>query len=96
MHNKSFEVSLRDIEETLELPVLAVIPYDINFLKSLANMESYITAKPNSKGSIEYKKLAATLMGEKYTPSGFMSFFGRMTPSKQEVNRELFYQRMFK
>ena len=96
VHNKNFEVSLKDVEETLELPVLAVIPYDINFLRSLANMESYITAKPNSKGSIEYKKLAATLMGEKYNQPGLMGFFGRMTPSRQEINRELFYQRMFK
>ncbi len=96
VHNKNFEVSLKDVEETLGLPVLAVLPYDINVLKSLANMESYTIARPNSKGSIEYKKLAATLVGEKYKQSGFMDFFGRITPNKQEVNRELFYQRMFK
>lgn len=96
VHNKNFEIPIKDIEETLELPVLAVIPYDTNVLKSLSNMESYVSAKPNSKGSIEYKKLAATLMGEKYSGSGIMDFFRSLTPSKQDVNREIFYQRMFK
>ena len=96
VHNKNFEISLEDIEETLEVPVLAVIPYDVNVLKSLSNMESYTTFKPKSKGSIEYKKLAGVLVGQKYKQTRLRDFFKKITPKKQEINREIFYNRIFK
>jgi len=96
VHNKNFEISLEDIEETLEVPVLAIIPYDINVLKSLSNMEPYTTFKPKSKGSIEYKKLASALIGQKYKQTRLRDFFSKITPKRQEINREIFYKRIFK
>jgi len=96
VHNKDFEISLEDIEETLEVPVLAVIPYDVNVLKSLSNMEPYTIHKPKSKGSIEYKKLAGILVGQKYKPTKLKRIFGWVNPKKQEINREIFYKRVFK
>lgn len=95
-HGKHFEISLKDIEETLEIPVLAVIPHDINVLKALSDMEPSTSHKPKSKGSQEYKKLAAVLVGEKYRQSKLKDFFRKITPSRQEINRELFYKRVFK
>jgi len=94
--NKNFEISLKDIERTLEMPVLAVIPYDINVLKSLSNMEPYTIHKPKSKGSIEYKKLAGVLVGQKYKQTRLRDFFRKITPKRQEINREIFYKRVFK
>ncbi len=96
VHDKDFEISFGDIESTLEIPILAVIPYDINVLKSLSNMEFYTKYKPKSKGSVEYKKLAAVLTGEKYRPSSLLDFFRKLTPSRQEINREIFYRELFK
>jgi len=96
VHNKDFEISLEDIEETLEVPVLAVIPYDVNVLKSLSNMEPYTIHKPKSKGSTEYKKLAGVLIGQKYKPTKLKRVFGWVNPKKQEINREIFYKRVFK
>ena len=95
-HNKKFEISLKDIEKTLEIPVLAVIPYDLGVLKSLSRMKPYPSSKPKSKGSIEYKKLASALIGQKYQQPKLKSFFGKITPKKQEINREIFYKRVFK
>ena len=95
VHNKDFEISLKDIEEVLGIPVLAVIPYDTNSLKALSNMEPSVTHKPYSKGSVEYKKLAAVLVGEKYKPFSFRDFFG-IPPKREEINREIFYNRVFK
>lgn len=96
VHNKDFEISLKDIEETLEVPVLAVIPYDVNVLKSLSNMKPYTSHKPKSKGSIEFKKLAGILVGQKYKPTKLKRVFGWVNPKKQEINREIFYKRVFK
>jgi len=95
VHDKDFEVSLPDIEGVLDIPVLAVIPYDIDTLRALSNMQPSTAYKPGSKGSIEYKKLAAILIGEKYKPFSFRDFFG-MGLKREEVNREIFYNRVFK
>lgn len=96
VHNKNFEIPFGDIEETLEIPVLAVIPYDLGVLKSLSKMKPYTSHKPKSRGSTEYKKLASALVGQKYKQAKFKNFFGKITPKRQEINRELFYKRAFK
>mgnify|MGYP001588482488 CR=1 FL=1 len=95
VHNRDFELSLEDIEDTLDIPVLAVIPYDINVLKALSNMEPSTTFKPNSQGSEEFMKFAATITGEKYETKGFMNFFRAIVPTKPEINREIFYSNVF-
>lgn len=93
-YSKDFEISLSEIEETLKTPVLAVIPYDVNVLKSLSEFDSLINYKPKSEASVEYKKLAAAICGEKFKPFRFKELF-RRSPKKQEVNREVFYQKVF-
>ncbi len=95
VYDKNFEISIDKIEDALESPVLAVIPYDINALKALSNMEPSTHYKPKSKGSIEYKKLAAAMVGEKYSEKKIKSLFKKISPKKQEINRELFYKRVF-
>ncbi len=95
VYNKDFELSLDNIEETAEVPVMAVIPYDVNMLKSLSNFTPSVTYRPNSEASVEYKKLAAVLIGEKYYPKRFKDLF-RITPKRQEINREIFYKRVFR
>ena len=96
MHNKNFEIPLEDIEETLEVPVLAVIPYDVNVLKALSIMEPLTMHKPKSEGSEEFKKLAAAMIGQKYKQTKLGNFFRMFIPKKQEINRLIFYDRVFK
>lgn len=95
VNNKKFEIPFEDIEETLDIPILAVIPYDINVLKALSRMESYTSLKPKSRGSQEFKKLAAVISGEKYKQSRISDFFKRLTPNRQDINREIFYEEVF-
>ncbi len=95
VYNKNFELSLEDIEETVEIPVMAVIPYDINILRALSEFTPSTTYKPKSEASVECKKLAATLIGEKYYPKKLKDLF-RINPKRQEINREIFYERVFK
>ncbi len=94
VYNRRFEIPLKEVENFAEVPVLAVIPYDINTLKALSKFTPSTNFKPKSKGSNEYRKLAATLVGEKYKPRSLKHLFG-LTPKKQDINRELYYQRFF-
>jgi septum site-determining protein MinD len=95
VHNKNFELSIKEIERLAEVPVLAVIPHDINVLKALSKFTPSSLYKPGSDASVEYKKLAATLVGEKYKPFRFKEMF-RLTPKIEEINRELYYESVFK
>ncbi|MAG79183.1 hypothetical protein CMI40_02300 [Candidatus Pacearchaeota archaeon] len=95
VHNKNFELSIEDIEKASEVPVLAVIPHDVNILKALSEFTPSTAHKPRSKGTTEYKKLAATLIGEKYKPFRMGDFFN-INPRRQDINREIFYEVMFK
>ena len=95
VHDKNFEMDSNDVEEMAEVPVMAVIPHDINIVKALSNFTPSITYKPKSDASVEYKKLAATLIGEKYDEARFKDFFKR-TPKRHEINREVYYERIFK
>lgn len=94
VHNKNFELSLDDIEKTVNVPVLAVIPHDVDMLKATANFVPSTTHKPNSKSSTEYKKLAGVLVGEKHKPLNFRDFFNPL-PKRHEINREIFYESLF-
>lgn len=96
VHNKNFEIPLEHIEETLEVPVLAVIPYDINILKALSKFVPSVEHSPRSEASEEYKKLAAALIGERYEESKLRKFFSWANPKKQEINRLILYENVFK
>jgi MinD-like ATPase involved in chromosome partitioning or flagellar assembly len=95
VHNKDFEIRIDDIEKAIEAPVLAVIPYDIEVLRSLSKFMPLTKHKPKAEGSTEYKKLAGVFTGQKYKTFSLKNIF-RITPKRQDVNRELFYQRVFK
>jgi len=94
VHGKNFELSLKNIELTSEVPVMAVIPHDLRVLKSLSNNVSFVDFKPNSVGAIEYRKLAALISGEKFEEKR-KNLFKRINPPKQEINREIFYEAIF-
>ncbi|MBI2003859.1 AAA family ATPase [Candidatus Pacearchaeota archaeon] len=95
VHNKKFEIPLEHIEETLEIPVVAVIPYDINILEALSKFVPSVERHPKSEASEEYRKLAAALVGEEYKPPRLRSFFRWRDPPKQDINRLVLYQNVF-
>lgn len=95
VHKKNFEISLDDVEDTIGIPVMAVVPYDINILKALSEFVPSVVHKPNSEASSEFKHLAATLSGEKYKPLKMKRFFRWVNPKKQDVNRLVFYKQVF-
>lgn len=92
VRNKKFELTVQDIEDASETPVVAVLPDDIKILESLSLTSPAAINFGKSDAVIEYKKLAAALIGEEYTDKRFSyrlkRFFSRKIP-KEEVNREL-------
>jgi len=95
VHGKDFELSLEDIERTSEVPVMAVIPHDVEVLRSLSNFAPYTSSKPSSEGVIEFTKLAHLLVGEKYKEKRKLRYFFKRSVPKQEVNRQIFYTSVF-
>jgi len=94
VHDKSFEIPLSDIESATNYPVLAVLPFDIDVKEAQSKFIPSTKHKPNSKGSKELKKLAATIVGQKVPGFDWRVFF-KLAPKRQDVNREVFYQRVF-
>jgi len=95
VHDKDFELSLENIERTSEVPIMAVIPHDLEVLRSLSNFSPYTSNNSNSEGIIEYLKLAHLLVGEKYKEKRKLRNLFRRRVPKQEVNRQIFYTSVF-
>ncbi|MFH1326630.1 MAG: AAA family ATPase [archaeon] len=96
VYDKEFELSLDNIEETTGVPVMAVIPHDINIPKAISKFTPSTSYKPKSRASEEYKKLAAALIGIDYQPQKLKKLWGWISPEKQDINRTIFYKEMFK
>ena len=90
VYNKNFELSIEEIENLIEVPVMAVIPHDVNVLKALSEFTPYTSFKPRADGSEEYRKLAGLLIGEKYNAPRLRNFFGWVNPRKQDINRQIY------
>jgi len=91
VHNKKFELDISDIEETAECNVLAVLPHELKILEALSQSIPSALYK-DTDSTIEYKKLAAALIGETYKDKRFKSKILKLfnkTP-KQEMNRRIF------
>jgi septum site-determining protein MinD len=95
VHGKDFEISPLDVEKTAEIPIMAVIPHDVDFLKAVYNFHPFIEYSPNSMAGKEYRRLAEVLTGEK--SKRFISFVDlfRSFPKLQDVNREIYYESVF-
>ena len=96
VRKKKFELSLQDIEDATDVPILAVLPDDVKILESLAVTKAAANHTPLSEAVIEYKKLASSLIGKSYKDPRWMQklkglFVGDVP--KQEINRELLRQK---
>lgn len=62
---KKYELKKDNVEEMLEVPVLAVIPEDDNVKESLRQKDAVFSLYPNTKASLRYEDLAAKILGIK-------------------------------
>jgi len=76
-HNKN-EMSLENIKDMLEVPVLGIVPEDSAVEESLAKKNAVIHTKPKSKAAKAYIDIAARLLGKQKKP---VSLFERFLES---------------
>lgn len=90
VRNKKFEISIDEIEDAAQVPVLSILPEDVKVIEALANTTPIVLHKPKANASVEYKKLAAFLIGENYEDprlwSKIKSLF-RKDVQKDRINR---------
>ncbi len=72
---EDFEVGRQHIEEILETPVIASIPEHKKVRESISMKMPVVIHSPNSKASIEMKRLAHFLLGEEMPKSSFWQKF---------------------
>jgi septum site-determining protein MinD len=64
-----YELSVNEVESVFDAPVISVIPEDPSVRKGIFQGNPVVATKPYSAASIEFKKLAGYLIGEKYSYS---------------------------
>ena len=65
------EMSVGNIKEMLDLPILGVVPEDKRILASLRHKDAVLHIYPYSRASLAYKKIAARLAGVQYKEPNF-------------------------
>jgi len=66
---QEYEMSIENIKQFLETKILGAIPEDKHFLTSVYHKNPFVFVFPDRKGSIEFKKIAAEILGKKYKDS---------------------------
>jgi septum site-determining protein MinD len=65
------QVNFREIESACELPVLGTIPEDKAIRASIYRKNPVVFSNPYASSSIEFKKIAARILGFNYSPPNF-------------------------
>ena len=81
------ELTVEEVEQLVQLPVISTIPRDKHVLRSLAARVPVIDLSPNSKASKELTKLAALLIGEEYKSGGLFSRLKNMLSREKPRKR---------
>jgi len=66
VRNKRFELTTEEVQNSTGVPVVAVLPDDIKVIEALANSTPAAVFTPRRNFAVEYKKLAASIVGEEY------------------------------
>jgi len=80
---EKYELTAKEVEELVELPVISSIPMDKNVYRSLALKIPVVLFSPNSPASKEFVKLAAKILGEEYKEVGIFASFLRIFTRKR-------------
>ncbi len=74
-NREDFEVDSQHVEDILDLPVIANIPEHKKVRESIAMKKPVVTHSPDSRASIEMKRLAHFLLEEEFPEPGFWQRF---------------------
>jgi len=92
VHNKEFELTIEEIEDATNVPVIASIPDDIKVLEALSKTTPAAEHNPKRDVAIEYTQLAASIIGIKYNDTrvfaNIKKYFSKDL-NKIDINRTL-------
>jgi septum site-determining protein MinD len=66
VENNSRELSVGEVEDTLDASVISIVPYDDKVKEALAYETPFVIRYPTSKPTREIMKLSASLVGREY------------------------------
>lgn len=93
VRNKKYELSVDDVEQSAEIPVIGMIPDDHRVLEALSLTKPAVLHTPKRNVAVEYKKLAGCLIGEEYKDRRIWPmvrrFFINDEIRKEDINRLL-------
>lgn len=75
---KNFEMSIKNVEEFLGVPVISIVPDDENVKNSLSMRKAVVDAYPFTKASFGFKKAAAVLVGQDYNAINNHGFINKI------------------
>jgi septum site-determining protein MinD len=73
--NKKTEMSLDNIKDLLEIPLLGIVPEDKNMQQALSLKNAIIHTHPKSKSAKAYKDIARKLIGKEEEKPSFFKFW---------------------
>lgn len=95
IRDPKYEITLEEMEKTLDIPVVARIPDDKSNVRALFMRIPQTLYNPNSPFSREVGRLSDALVGKKQNLSFFRRLFAPRL-RKEEVNRQLLKQDLYK
>ncbi len=92
VHGKRYELNFEEIEENTKTPIVSILYQDEKMLKALSKTMPLAFYRPRSDTTVEYKKLAAALIGERYEDGRVVAkmrqFLGKGL-TRDEINRAI-------
>ncbi len=76
--NKNFELRPDEIESVTGVPIIAMIPFDVNVPRAVAAKTPVVLFRPNSPAALAYKQLAAKLSGVIIKRRGIFDWFSTL------------------
>jgi MinD-like ATPase involved in chromosome partitioning or flagellar assembly len=95
IRDPSYELSLEEIEKSLELPVIARLPDDAQLTRALYMRIPAPIYKRTSSFAREISRLSAALVGEKEKQPGWRDLFG-LALKKESVNRGILRESFYR
>jgi len=69
--NDKNQMSVGNVKEMLDLPILGIVPEDRNILASLRHKDAVVHIFPYSKSALAYKRIAAKMAGVSFKEPNF-------------------------
>lgn len=97
VRNKSYELTLAEVESATETPVVGLMPEEEKVLEALSATRPVVNFAPKKDVSVEYHKLASAISGGKYKDlrvwSGIKNFLFESNVTKVDVNRTVLMEK---